>query len=75
MAFKKGQSGNPAGRPKGSKTKEINNVFGMIKKNLNQVEKEMQNASPEQRKDFLLKVVGALAGDGEQNYSHRPQGV
>jgi hypothetical protein len=75
MAFKKGQSGNPAGRPKGSKTKEIKDVFGMIKKNLNQVEKEMQNASPEQRKDFLLKVVGAISGNTPQRYSHSPQGV
>jgi hypothetical protein len=63
MAFKKGQSGNPAGRPAGAKdkmTSEIREAFqSLVEGNLNNIEAWLQATAekdPAKALDFMLKL-------------------
>jgi len=63
MAFKKGQSGNPAGRKKGSPNKTTSEIRGTIKSiidsNLSKsrVTKDLKELSPKQRLDYMLRLM------------------
>ena len=62
MPFKKGQSGNPHGRPKASKNKPVRGkIEALIKRNITKIEQEMDTATPEQRRNFLINLSTALS--------------
>ena len=74
MPFKKGQSGNPLGKPKGTKntaTKSVKRMLSIIKRNIVLVEKDIQNATPQERMDILIKVAGVFSGN-QFNYGPKP---
>lgn len=59
--FKKGQSGNPGGRPKGIKKQ----VKELLTKHLPGIEKEMENATPHEKIQILSSLtdlVGPFKG-------------
>lgn len=57
MAFKKGQSGNPAGRKKGRvKTTIKKKIEKLLEKNLPRIEEEMDNATPSDRMAFFTDM-------------------
>jgi len=63
MAFKKGQSGNPAGRKKGSPNKTTSEIRGTIKSIIDsnfsksRVTKDLKELSPKQRLDYMLRLM------------------
>ena len=61
MAQKKGQTGNPNGRPKGSKNRSTSEIKTAIQKlldtNVSQMEADLQELSPQQRISVLLKMA------------------
>jgi len=62
MKFERGKSGNPKGRPKGSKNKPVRTkIETIIKRNLTRIEKEIDTATPEQRREFLVDLSAALS--------------
>ena len=64
MPFKKGQSGNPKGKPKGSKNKSVRRkIEALIKRNLIRIEKEITTATPEQQRGFLIELSAALSSN------------
>jgi hypothetical protein len=61
MPFKKGQSGNPNGRPKGSRNKPVRaKIEALIKRNIASIEKEIDTATPEQKRGFLIDLSAAF---------------
>ncbi len=62
MPFKKGQSGNPKGKPKGSKNKSVRiKIESLIKRNITKIEQEIDTTTPEQRRGFLVDLSAALS--------------
>jgi len=61
MAQKKGQTGNPNGRPKGSKNRSTSEIKTAIQKlldtNVSQMERDLQELSPKDRISVLLKLA------------------
>lgn len=61
MAFKKGLSGNPAGRPKGAvnrTTKQVREVIeGLIDMELDNVAELLKNLEAKDRLDFFIKLL------------------
>ena len=61
MAFKKGQSGNPKGRPKGSKDKATAELRAWVEKfiadNLDTIESDIKELEPNERVKFFLALL------------------
>ena len=63
MAFEKGQSGNPAGRKKGSPNKTTSEIRSTIKSIIesnfskSKVTKDLKELSPKQRLDYMLRLM------------------
>ena len=61
MAFKKGQSGNPYGRPKGAKNKASTNlrewVERLINPNLDTIESDIRELEPAERLRFFMSLL------------------
>lgn len=68
MAFKKGApSPNPNGRPKGRSKKPIKTrIENLLDKNFDKIEEEMDNASPEDRRDFFTDLAGLVLTANKQ---------
>lgn len=61
MRYESGTSGNPNGRPKGSKNKPVQvKVEALLKRTLNLIEKDIDAATPEQRQGFIVGVSAAI---------------
>jgi hypothetical protein len=61
MAFKKGQSGNPAGKPKGVKSKSVetlrNTLNDFLHANLPSIQKEFNKLDSRDKLDFINKIL------------------
>lgn len=61
MAFKKGKSGNPQGRPKGSKGKApaalLERVKLLVDDNMDQIKKDLKNLPPTERVRAIIKLL------------------
>jgi len=61
MPFQKGNSGNPAGKPKGATnktTKELREIFQkIIEKNIKTLSKDLQAVGPETRIKLLIQMA------------------
>ena len=70
MAFKKGTSGNPKGKPKGTKNRPKKPVKlcieRLLERTLPVIEKEMDNATPEVRREFFTDLAGVIISVNKQ---------
>ena len=61
MPFKKGESGNPAGRPQGAKTKvneEIRQrIVSFLGNNFDSIENDLQELEPKDRIKFYIDLL------------------
>jgi hypothetical protein len=58
--FQPGQSGHPSGRPPRKKPIK-QRIEHLLQSNLDKIEQEIEAASPEERRDFFVKLVGVFS--------------
>jgi len=69
MLFKTDNNATPTGRPKGAKGKPIKTKLGtLLNKNLRVIEKDLETAAPEVRRDFFIKLAAAVVNDTDPNF-------
>lgn len=66
--FKPGQSGCPTGRPPRKKPIK-QRIENLLQSNLDKIEHEIETASPEERRDFFVKLIGVVSS----SQSNTPQ--
>ena len=82
MAFKKGQSGNPSGKPKGAinkTTKEIREtITHIVSNNIDTIQNDLDELSPKDRikilVDLIQYVMPKLKAVGHQEIIKYPEG-
>jgi hypothetical protein len=82
MAFKKGQSGNPSGKPKGAinkTTKEIREtITHIVSNNIDTIQKDLDELSPKDRVkvlvDLIQYITPKLKAVGYQEIIEYPEG-
>jgi len=65
MLFQSGNNANPAGRPKGANGKPIKEKLEtLLQKNFKVIEKDLESAAPEVRRDFFIKLAAVVVANG-----------
>jgi hypothetical protein len=64
MAFTKGKSGNPSGKPPGTKNRNKqplhNRIESLLLKNFDQIEKDFEVVAPEVRLEMIANLAGLV---------------
>ena len=64
MAFKKGVSGNPNGKPPGTKNRNkqplYNRIESLVLNNFDRIEKDIEEVSPEVRLEMIANLAGLV---------------
>lgn len=71
MSFKSGNNANPKGRPTGAKGKPIKDKLeSLLQKNFKVIEKDLQTAAPEVRRDFFVKLAAVVVNQNNEGILH-----
>jgi hypothetical protein len=65
--FQPGQSGFPSGRPPRKKPIK-QRIENLLQSNLDRIEQEIETASPEDRREFFVRLIGAVSGGSNTNH-------